>query len=32
MIFSPYARLDTLCERNIKIGVDAITFDEVLNP
>lgn len=31
VIFSPYAKVDTLCQRDIKIGVDAITFDQILN-
>lgn len=30
MNFSLYIRVDTLCERDMEIGVDAITFDQVL--
>lgn len=31
VVFSTYARVDALCEGDVKIGVDAITFDQVLN-
>lgn len=31
VIFSPYAKVDALFERDIKIGVDAVTFDQILN-
>lgn len=31
MIFSPYAKVDALSERDIRIEVDAITFDQILN-
>lgn len=31
VIFSPYAKVDALCERDIRIEVDAITFDLILN-
>lgn len=31
MIFSPYTKVDALFERDIKIGVDAVTVDQILN-